>query len=135
MRFESQLSRIYCQMFSTGLSSGDLDGSGTSVLFSGRFSFAVTCQPAWSTNSTAWAPGCTASAISWRCNSMASVLQKGRTRPVALPSAGQMRPKILADAGFVLELDFERLVGGGGDGRQEGWDFFLNAATAASSCS
>jgi hypothetical protein len=41
----------------------------------------------------------------------------------------------LADAGFVLEPDFERLAGGGGDGRQEGWDFFLNAATAASSCS
>ena len=43
---ESQLSRMYCQMFSTGLSSGDLDGRGTSVMFSGTPSFAVTCHPA-----------------------------------------------------------------------------------------
>ena len=63
-------------------------------MFSGTCSFAVTCHPAWSTNTTAWAPGSTASAISCRCNSIASVLQKGRTRPVALPSAGQMAPKM-----------------------------------------
>jgi hypothetical protein len=41
----------------------------------------------------------------------------------------------LADAGFVLEPNFERLAGGCGDARQEVWRFFLNAATAASSCS
>ena len=83
-----------CQMFSTGLSSGDLDGRGTSVMFSGVCSFAVTCQPARSTNTTASAPGSTANPISWRCNSIASVLQNGRTRPAALPSAGQMEPKM-----------------------------------------
>src|SRR5271163_4100823 len=37
---------MYCQMFSTGLSSGDLDGRGTSVIFSGTSSLAVTCHPA-----------------------------------------------------------------------------------------
>ena len=45
-------------------------------------------------HTTAWEPGSTASAISWRCNSIASVLQNGRTRPAALPSAGQMAPKM-----------------------------------------
>lgn len=42
---------------------------------------------------------------------------------------------LLTDAGFVLEPDFERLAGGRGDGRQQVWRFFLNAATATSSCS
>src|SRR5271170_5167414 len=42
IRLESQLSRMYCQMFSTGLSSGDLDGRGTSVIFSGTSSLVVT---------------------------------------------------------------------------------------------
>src|SRR5271163_13217 len=44
---------LYCQMFSTGLSSGDLDGRGTSVIFSGTSSLAVTWHPARSTNRTA----------------------------------------------------------------------------------
>src|ERR1700724_3325764 len=35
MRFESQLSRMNCQMFSTGLSSGDFGGNGKSVMLSG----------------------------------------------------------------------------------------------------
>src|SRR6202011_4732007 len=34
-RFESQLSRMNCQMFSTGLSSGDFGGDGKSVMLSG----------------------------------------------------------------------------------------------------
>ncbi len=42
---------------------------------------------------------------------------------------------LLADAGFVLEPEFERLACRSGDCRQEGWNFFLNAATTASSCS
>jgi hypothetical protein len=40
------------------------------------------------------AGGSTASPISWRCSVMASVLQDGMTRPAALPSAGQIAPKI-----------------------------------------
>src|SRR4051794_11888464 len=35
MRFESQFSRMNCQMFSTGFSSGHLDGSATRVMFGG----------------------------------------------------------------------------------------------------
>jgi hypothetical protein len=35
MRFESQLSRIYCQIFSTGLSSGHFGGSGIMVMLAG----------------------------------------------------------------------------------------------------
>ena len=45
-RFESQLSRMNCQMFSTGLSSGDFGGNGKSVMLSGTGSFAETCHPA-----------------------------------------------------------------------------------------
>ena len=61
------------------------------------------------------------------------ILQGERARAAFGPPPRDL--VFLADAGFVLEPDFERLAGGGGDGRQEGWDFFLNAATAASSCS
>ena len=46
MRFESQLSRMYCQIFSTGLSSGDLDGIGMRVMFAGTMSSRDKCQPA-----------------------------------------------------------------------------------------
>jgi hypothetical protein len=42
---------------------------------------------------------------------------------------------LLTDPGFVLEPDFEQLAAGFGDRRQEVRDFFLKAATAASSCS
>ena len=35
MRFDSQLSRMNCQTFSTGLSSGHFDGSGSSVMLAG----------------------------------------------------------------------------------------------------
>ena len=43
---ESQFSRSYCQMFSTGLSSGERGGSETRVMLSGTFSLSVVCQPA-----------------------------------------------------------------------------------------
>ncbi len=38
MRLESQLSRMNCQIFSTGLSSGHLAGSGMMLMFSGMMS-------------------------------------------------------------------------------------------------
>ena len=41
-------------------------------------------------------PGATWSAISSRCMLIASLLQRGMTKPVALPSAGQIAPKIHA---------------------------------------
>jgi hypothetical protein len=43
---ESQLSRMNCQMFSSGFSSGDLGGSGSSVMLLGTGSVLETCQPA-----------------------------------------------------------------------------------------
>jgi len=43
---DSQLSRINCHMFSTGLSSGDLGGKGSSVMLGGTVSLLVVCQPA-----------------------------------------------------------------------------------------
>jgi hypothetical protein len=45
MRLESQFSRMNCQMFSTGLSSGDFAGRGSRVMFVGTVSLAEGCQP------------------------------------------------------------------------------------------
>lgn len=66
MRFDSQLSRMNCQTFSTGLSSGHFAGSGSRVMLAGMTRPAEMCQPAWSRISTAWAPGATAADISAR---------------------------------------------------------------------
>ena len=38
MRLEIQLSRMYCQMFSTGFNFGALAGSGIEVMFAGTTS-------------------------------------------------------------------------------------------------
>lgn len=40
-RFESQFARRYCQIFSTGLSSGERDGRKTRERFFGTMSFSV----------------------------------------------------------------------------------------------
>jgi hypothetical protein len=40
------LSRMNCQIFSTGLSSGDFGGNGKRVMLSGIGSFFETCHPA-----------------------------------------------------------------------------------------
>ena len=45
-RFEIQLSRMNCQTFSTGFSSGDRGGSGSREMFPGTFSFDDKCHPA-----------------------------------------------------------------------------------------
>ena len=42
---ESRFSSMNCQMFSTGLSSGDFDGKGIMVMLSGVFSSLAGCQP------------------------------------------------------------------------------------------
>ena len=41
-----QLSRMNCQMFSTGFNSGDRGGSITMEMLSGTVSLAVVCHPA-----------------------------------------------------------------------------------------
>ncbi len=45
-RLDSQLSRMNCQMFSTGFSSGDLGGKSRIVMLGGISSFPVVCHPA-----------------------------------------------------------------------------------------
>lgn len=97
MRLESQLSRMNCQMFSTGLSLGHLAGSGMMLILSGMISASVICHRAWSMSSTAWAPSATVRAISARCRFLASVLQNGRTSPAPFPSAGQIAPQMSVD--------------------------------------
>ena len=44
--FESQLTRMNCQMFSTGFNSGDLVVKSRSVMLGGVISLPVVCQPA-----------------------------------------------------------------------------------------
>src|SRR6267378_1686984 len=73
LRFESQLSRMNCHTFSTGLSSGHLGGSAMMVMLAGTTRRVDMCQPAWSTKRTAWAAGATAAAISASCRFIASV--------------------------------------------------------------
>ena len=61
------------------------------------------------------------------------ILQGERSRAAFRPASRDL--VLLTDAGFVLEPDFEGLAAGRGDRRQDVRDFFLNASTAASSCS
>ena len=44
--FESQLTRMNCQMLSTGFNSGDLVVESRSVMLGGIISLLVVCQPA-----------------------------------------------------------------------------------------
>jgi len=130
MRLESQLSRMNCQTFSTGLSSGHFGGSTMMVILAGTRRRVDKCQPAWSTRRMAWAAGATVAAISARCKFIASVLQAGMIKAAPLPSFGQTAPKkvprcawtgaalgpaagdlvLLADAGLVGEPDFYRVA-------------------------
>jgi hypothetical protein len=43
---DNQLSRRYCQIFSVGFSSDDLDGNGSKVMLAGSFSLAEVCHRA-----------------------------------------------------------------------------------------
>src|SRR6266481_3288415 len=89
MRLESQLSRMNCQTFSIGLSSGHFGGSTMMVILAGTRRRVDKCQPAWSTRRMAWAAGATVAAITARCKFIASVLQAGMIRAAPLPSFGQ----------------------------------------------
>jgi len=65
-----------------------------------------------------------------RCGSL--ILQGERARPALRPATRDL--VLLADAGFVLEPQFERFASDGCDFRQEVGNFFLQFATAVSSC-
>ena len=60
-------------------------------------------------------------------------LQGERSRAAFGPASRDF--VLLANAGFVLEPQLERLSGGRRDISKDVWDFFLKAATTASSCS
>ena len=60
------------------------------------------------------------------------ILQGKRSRAAFRPASRDL--VFLTDAGFILEPEFEGLAAGRGDRRQDVRDFFLKAATAASSC-
>ena len=64
------------------------------VMLSGTVSLLERCQPAWSSNSTAWRPGATSAEIAARWRFIIAVLHQGRIKPTALPSLGQMAPKM-----------------------------------------
>src|SRR5262245_40856825 len=98
IRFESQLSRMYCHTFSTGLSLGHLGGSVMMETLAGTTRRVDMCQPAWSTRRIAWTADSTAAAISARCRFIASVLQAGRIRAAPLPCFGQTAPKMYVEA-------------------------------------
>src|SRR5918995_352702 len=100
IRVDSQFSRMNCQTFSTGFNSGALAGSGTRVMLAGILSRFERCQPAWSSRTTACAPGATASEISARCRAMACAVQRGTTGP----ATGDL--VLLPDPGLVGEPDF-----------------------------
>lgn len=46
IRFDSQVLRMNCQTFSTGLSSGERGGSGRMVMLAGISSFGLVCHAA-----------------------------------------------------------------------------------------
>src|SRR6476646_7844599 len=93
-RLDSQLSRRYCQIFSVGFSSGDLGGNGSRLMLAGIFSLVDVCHPAWSSRTTACAPGATACDISARCSTIVLLLHQGSTSPAPVPRSGQIAPKI-----------------------------------------
>ena len=64
----------------------------------GTASLADMCQPAWSSSSAACRPGATFREMAARCRAMPSVLHQGRTKAAALPSRGQIAPKMYVDA-------------------------------------
>src|SRR3954454_1829290 len=143
---------MYCQTVSTGLSSGDLDGSGRSVMLSGTFSLGERCHP-----------------VMARCDGQADLLQmkghrlgraagqdepgglalsgtdrtedvgrlgpliaRGRgTGPAWGPAAGDL--VLLPDPSLVAEPDLYRAAAcRGGDLLQAGRELFLKMSAAAS---
>ena len=160
-RFESQLSRMNCQTFSTGFSSGERDGRGRSVMFPGTTSAPARCQPARSRMRTAWASGATAPLISSEMllhrlrvaerHDDAGALALRRTdrtedvgpggalvvwrpRPGAAPGPPPGELVLLADPRLVLEPELYALAGmRGADLRHALRETFLKASAASGS--
>jgi len=84
----------YCQTFSVGFSSGDLGGNASRLMLAGTFNFGDVCQPAWSSRTTACAPGDTACETSARCKLIVALLHHGSTSPAPTPRSGQIAPKM-----------------------------------------
>jgi hypothetical protein len=163
MRLGSQLARRYCQMFSTGFSSGAREGRKIGVILLGTLSLAVVCHPARSSNSTAWAPSADVAGDLVEVKLHGLGVGVGQRKRGADPARGKNgaeeigafvalvgglagprsapRPLpyeavLLADARFVLKPDFDRR------GRRQAIDVsaqgarevFLDASTIAASC-
>src|SRR5215203_759675 len=131
-RFESQFWRRYCQMFSTGLSSGAREGRKTRVMFFGTTRRELVCQPARSSRSTAWAPRRTDGAEqAGAFVPLIGGLAWARAAPRPLP----YEAVLLADTGLVLEPDLDRLAfrQTGAMSVQRRGEIFLKAATVSSS--
>src|SRR5215212_10111030 len=149
-------------MFSTGLSSGAREGRKTRVMFFGTTKRPVVCQPARSRRSTAWAPRRTRLETSTRSElhrlavgvghgeRRASAARRadgaeqvgafvaligGLARARAAPRPLPHEAVLLADAGFVLEPDLDRLAfrQAGAVSVQRRGEVFLKAATVSSS--
>src|SRR5262249_11731030 len=153
-RFESQFSRMNCQTFSTGLSSGHFGGSRMMVMLAGTTRRVDMCQPAWSTKRMAWAAGATAAAVSARGRSRAAPLPAlradcaedvggGSTLVAGRAGAGAaLRPAtgdlvLLADASLVGEPDFYRVAVerlGARDFLQAHGKAFLKSSIAPCAC-
>src|SRR5205814_8644108 len=115
MRLESQLSRMNCQTFSTGLSSGHFGGSRMMVILAGTRRRVDKCQPAWSNRRMAWAAGATVAAISARCKFIArcGVAEKARIGRDLFRSEDD--PPVAKASNTIAQfgLDREVLRGGG----------------------
>jgi len=119
MRFESQLSRMYCQMFSTGLSSGHFGGFG--IAGGQDQSHALALFRADGAEDIG------------RCGSL--IPRSARASAALRPPAGDL--VLLADTSLVLEpnfylADIDRLFAR--DFIQARWELFLKSSMAPSAC-
>ena len=98
---ESQLARIYCEMFSTGLSSGSREGNRIGVMFVGMMGLLVACHAARSMMRIAYAPLATLRAISSICACMASVFTRGDAiaAPLRAPDKSLRTDRCFRNAG------------------------------------
>ena len=163
MRFDSQLSRMNCQTFSTGLSSGHLGGSGMSVIFGGTTSSADPCHSGlieqddgvrtgrdvegdlleMHAHGLAVAPGHEdAGSLAFSgtdrpedpCRGAALILRRTGAGATRCPAPGELG--LLADTGFVLppQLYKRSFRKPAGDLRQTGGEGFLKTAISSGRC-
>ena len=94
MRFESQLSRMNCQTFSCGLSSGHLAGSGTMVMLSGTTRSVGEMPAGLIDKQRCVPPGRDLCRDFCQVQGHRLGVAAGQDEAAALPSLGQMAPKI-----------------------------------------